>query len=76
MLILTRKEGQSLKIGEDIEITLSSSSKGVAKLAIKAPKSLMILRSELINQIKDENLHATTSKDSNLNELSKKLKKN
>lgn len=75
MLILTRKEGESIQIGDDIEIKITSSTKGVTKLAIKAPKSLMILRSELISQIKDENLHAVTSENSALNALSQKLKK-
>lgn len=75
MLILTRKEGESIQIGDDIEIKITSSTKGVTKLAIKAPKSLMILRSELISQIKDENLHAVADKNTDLKDLSKRLKK-
>lgn len=47
MLILQRKAGESLYIGEDIEITVLSSEDGRVRLAIDAPKSIPILRSEL-----------------------------
>ena len=48
MLILQRKAGESLLIGEDIEITIVSvDAGGRVRLAIEAPKSLSILRTEL-----------------------------
>jgi len=48
MLILQRKPGESLFIGEDIQISVVSvDSGGRVRLAIDAPKSLSILRSEL-----------------------------
>jgi carbon storage regulator len=48
MLILQRKAGESLFIGEDIEISVVSvDSGGRVRLAIDAPRSLPILRSEL-----------------------------
>ena len=40
MLILQRKEGESLLIGDEVEVT-------VLALAIQAPRSVTILRSEL-----------------------------
>lgn len=48
MLILQRKEGESLRIGEDIEITVVSVDAGRVRLAIDAPRSLSILRTELL----------------------------
>ncbi|MBK1971539.1 carbon storage regulator CsrA [Campylobacter sp. TTU-622] len=75
MLILSRKENESIKIGEDIEIKIVQTGKGYAKIGIEAPKSLMILRKELITQIKDENLHSVVQKEIKLDDLSKKLKK-
>lgn len=74
MLILSRKEGQSLQIGEDIEIKIVQTGKGYAKIGIEAPRSLLILRKELIMQIKDENLHSVTQNEIKLDDLSKKLK--
>lgn len=47
MLILQRKEGESLMIGEEIEITLLSVEAGRVRLAIQAPRDVTILRSEL-----------------------------
>ena len=47
MLILQRKVGESLLIGEDVEISVLSVEAGRVRLAIEAPKSVSILRAEL-----------------------------
>lgn len=47
MLILQRKPGESLFIGEDVEVTVVAIDAGRVRLAINAPRSLSILRSEL-----------------------------
>ena len=47
MLILQRKEGESLLVGNEVEITVLSVEAGRARLAIQAPRSVTILRSEL-----------------------------
>lgn len=47
MLILQRRAGESLLIGEDIEVSVLSVESGRVRLAIQAPKSVPILRSEL-----------------------------
>ena len=48
MLILQRRAGESIRIGEDIEITVVSTEGGRIRLAISAPSDVTILRSELI----------------------------
>ena len=48
MLILQRRSGESVRIGEDIEITVVSTEGGKVRLAIAAPSDVTILRSELI----------------------------
>lgn len=48
MLILGRKIGESLLIGEDIRISVVSAERGRVRLSIDAPKSVSILRSELL----------------------------
>ncbi|AJC84977.1 carbon storage regulator CsrA [Campylobacter peloridis] len=75
MLILSRKENESIKIGDNIEIKVVQTGKGYAKIGIEAPKTLMILRKELIEQVKSENLHAISDERIKLDDLSKKLKK-
>ncbi|MCQ2022260.1 carbon storage regulator CsrA [Clostridium butyricum] len=58
MLVITRKKGQSLMIGDDIEITISKIEDGSVKIGIQAPKNITILRKELYEQVKDENRQA------------------
>ena len=47
MLILQRKEGESLLVGNEVEITVLTVEAGRVRLAIQAPRSVTILRSEL-----------------------------
>ena len=58
MLIITRKKGESLMIGDDIEIIISKIEDGSVKIGIKAPKELTILRKELYEQVEQENKEA------------------
>lgn len=59
MLVITRKKGDSILIGDDIEITVVKLDDGSVKLAINAPKELVILRKELYNEVKEENQKST-----------------
>ena len=47
MLILTRKVGESITIGDDVTITVVASKGGQVRIGIDAPKSVSITRSEL-----------------------------
>lgn len=47
MLILRRREGESLLIGSDVEIEFLEVSCQAVKIGIKAPKQVSILRKEL-----------------------------
>ncbi|MGS2778883.1 carbon storage regulator CsrA [Robertmurraya sp. GLU-23] len=62
MLVLTRKAGESIKIGEDIEITILSTKNDQIRIGINAPKKLEIYRKELLEQILVENVQAATVK--------------
>lgn len=54
MLVLTRRDGETLLIGDNIRITVVKSSSGQAKIGIDAPDDIIILREELQNgSIKD-----------------------
>ena len=59
LLVITRKKGESILIGDDIEITVSKVEDGSVKLAINAPKDKTILRKELFEEVKNENKEAT-----------------
>nr|WP_325217281.1 carbon storage regulator [uncultured Oscillibacter sp.] len=49
MLILQRRTGESLVIGEDIRVSVVSIEGGRVRLAISAPPEVSILRSELLD---------------------------
>ncbi len=48
MLILQRRAGESIRIGDNIEVTVVATEGGRVRLAISAPNDVSILRSELI----------------------------
>ena len=48
MLILRRKSGESIVIGDNITLTVLDINEGSVRLAIDAPKEITILRSELL----------------------------
>jgi carbon storage regulator len=58
MLVITRKKGESILLGDDIEITVVKVDEGSVKLSISAPKSVTILRKELYKEVEEENKHA------------------
>lgn len=72
MLVLTRKEQESISIGENIEIVVVEVSEGKVKLGIKAPKDISILRTEIRKAVEAENISATKAKPENLKKLYKK----
>lgn len=49
MLILQRRTGESLMIGEEIRVSVVSIEGGRVRLAISAPPEVSILRSELLD---------------------------
>jgi carbon storage regulator len=58
MLILARKPEESVMIGDNIVITVLGVDGDRVKLGIKAPSNVLILRRELYETVKEENLQA------------------
>lgn len=71
MLILTRKIGESLLVGEDIRITVIDIQKNQIRIGIEASKEYTILREELVLEIQQENQKAMEIKPEVLDELVK-----
>lgn len=77
MLILTRKLGESIAIGDDIKITFLEIKGKQIKMGIDAPSSVAVHREELYQLIHEQNLQAAEfgSKDrDNLSEIWDRLK--
>lgn len=55
MLTLTRRVGQTITIGADIEVTVVSVSGGRVRLGIRAPRELPVHRAELVERVSEQN---------------------
>jgi len=62
MLVLKRKVGEVVKIGDGIEVHVLAVEGDVIKLGFEAPKEVQIMRSELYDAIRDENIQAGSQK--------------
>ena len=69
MLVISRKKGESLLIGDDIEIIVEKIEHSNVKISIKAPKEKVILRKEVYEKVKDENSNAIVTSEDILNIL-------
>ncbi len=59
MLVISRKKGEAILIGDNIEVKVVGVDGKNIKLAISAPNNVGILRKEIYEKIKDENIKAT-----------------
>ena len=66
MLILTRKLGEKINIGDDITVTLLEIKGAQVKLGIDAPKCIGIHRNEIYEKIREANLGSSNISDSDL----------
>ena len=63
MLALSRKQGESIVIGNNIEITVLEAKGDPVKIGISAPKSVPVYRKEIYAQIQEENREAVANLD-------------
>lgn len=69
MLVLTRKENESIMIGDTIEVKLLEVKEHQVKLGIDAPKDIAVHRKEVYLAIQAENEHAAAPTE--VNDISK-----
>ncbi len=75
MLILARKENQSIMIGDDVEITVVSIKGDHIKIGIQAPKNIKVFRKEIFEEIQAANIEASKVKFDTLKEVGNLFKK-
>ena len=82
MLVLKRKIGETVMIGDEIEVRVLGVEGEYVKLGFAAPKNVQIMRKELYESIVQENTSAvettkgaTEKQDTNMIEILKKFKK-
>ncbi|WP_342508827.1 carbon storage regulator CsrA [Sporosarcina sp. FSL K6-2383] len=72
MLVLSRKVNETIKIGDDIEIRILEVKGDTIRIGVDAPKSVDILRGELVLSISETNTEATALDSSLFSQLTKK----
>ena len=73
MLVLKRKVGEVIRIENDIEVHVLGVEGDVIKLGFNAPKHISILRSEIFEAIKEENMKSIVSNSDDTQETLKRL---
>lgn len=59
MLVLTRKVGEKLLIGDDITFSVIEVNRGSVRIGIEAPRNVSVFRYEVYERIQEENLAAS-----------------
>ena len=61
MLVISRRKGQRVAIGEEIELVVTEVHRSSVKLGIRAPRGLTVLRGEVRDSIEEANRSAAQS---------------
>lgn len=75
MLVLTRRAEEKIKIGDNIVVSILEIEGGTVKIGIDAPKQITILRMEILEQIRNENIEAAEKAGSDISEAAALFKK-
>jgi carbon storage regulator len=73
MLVLTRKLGEGIRIGDDVTITIVEMKGGGVRIGIEAPQNMKVYRQEVFDRIALENKSASQWDILDLDKLSNKL---
>jgi carbon storage regulator len=73
MLVLTRKLGEGIVIGDDVTITIVEMKGGNVRIGIDAPREKKIYRQEIFTRIVEENRDATNWDMMDLDKISDNL---
>ncbi|MFK5709429.1 carbon storage regulator CsrA [Lysinibacillus boronitolerans] len=72
MLVLSRKKGESIMIGDQIEVKILAVEGDQIKLGIVAPRSVKVHRSEVFKAIQEQNREALATPKDLLEKLKRK----
>jgi carbon storage regulator len=73
MLVLTRKPDQSIMIGDDIEVSVLSTSGEKVRIGIQAPREIPVFRKEVYLEMQRQKAAADDSTQAEVDEALKRL---
>jgi carbon storage regulator len=73
VLVLTRRPGESVMVGDDVVITVLDVRGDVVRLGIKAPRSVQVHREEVYRELQKVNREAASPSDLAVRALTKML---
>jgi len=73
MLILTRKEGEGIRLGDNIRIVLVQLRGNQVRLGIECPNTIRVLREELYQAVRQENLAAMAADPTHVPDLTQHI---
>lgn len=74
MLVLSRRLGESVVIGDDVTITVLEVRGEVVRIGIDAPRSVVVHRAELLEQLETSNREAASPSEDAVASLSNALR--
>ncbi len=74
MLVLTRKSGEAINVGDEITVTVLEIRGNQVRLGIQAPLSVTIHRRELYDKIRSENLMSSRLSIDDFKHIRERLK--
>ena len=70
MLVLSRRVGESVVVGDDVTITVLEVRGDVVRIGIAAPRSVAVHRAELLEQLEETNREAASPSEQAVESLS------
>jgi carbon storage regulator len=74
VLILTRKVGEAIAIGEEIKIAVLGIQGKQVKLGVTAPEKISVYREEIFKKVQQEKIKTSISLKEDLQELARMIK--
>jgi carbon storage regulator len=74
MLVLSRRVGESVVVGDDVTITVLEVRGDVVRIGIDAPRSVAVNRAELLQELEDSNRTAASPSEETVASLTKALR--
>ena len=75
MLVLSRRVGESIVIGDDVTVTVLDVRGDVVRVGIQAPRSVTVHREELLRELEETNRAAASASEDAVASLAARLSK-